>query len=198
MNFFKKIFSSGNKEDDEEKKEKEGSVHLPLDDLFVENFIKNEGKFLYATTQQEINQYVKNILQENSWENALCFDKDLEKVLFVLEVNVTNKKENDSIPFFTHCEQLIADNGSILFSSNQISETKLKDLPIHFVVFAKTSQIIKNRNEALSNINIKYKKNIPSNISSVKNYNPNKKSDDFMDYGNNNSKNLYLLLLEDL
>jgi L-lactate utilization protein LutC len=197
MNFFKKIFSSSSKENEEKPEEKE-NINLPLDDLFVENFIKNEGKFLYASSQEEINQYLKNILEENNWKNVLCFDNDLEKLLFIVEAEATTKQTNNKMPFFTNCEQLIAENGSILFSSNQIRETKLQELPIHFIVFAKTSQIIKNRDEALSNINFKYKKNIPSNISSVKNYNPNKKSDDFMDYGNNNSKNLYLLLLEDL
>ena len=197
MNFFKKIFSSGKKEN-ENPQIKKNTPNLPLDDLFVENFIANEGKFLYCTTQEEINENLKNILQENSWQEVLCADSDLEKLLFIVEADSTKKQSNNNLPFFTNCEQLIAEDGSILFSSNQISETKLKDLPVHFIVFAKTSQILKNRDDALSNIKLKYKKNIPSNISSVKNYNPNKKSDDFMDYGNNNSKNLYLLLLEDL
>jgi L-lactate utilization protein LutC len=197
MDFFKKIFSSTKKEDEQKQTPKE-EINLPLDEMFVDNFLKNEGKFLYCTTQEEVNQNLKNILLENNWETVLCTEADLSKLLFIVESNSTEKQENSKIPFFTYCEQLIAENGSILFSSNQISETKLKDLPIHFVVFAKTSQIVKDRNEALSNIKRNYKKNIPSNISSVKNYNPNKKSDDFMEYGNNNSKNLYLLLLEDL
>jgi L-lactate utilization protein LutC len=197
MDFFKKIFSSTKKEDEQKQTPKE-EINLPLDEMFVDNFLKNEGKFLYCTTQEEVNQNLKNILLENNWETVLCTEPDLSKLLFIVESNSTEKQENDKIPFFTYCEQLIAENGSILFSSKQISETKLKDLPIHFIVFAKTSQIVKDRNEALSNIKRNYKKNIPSNISSVKNYNPNKKSDNFMEYGNNNSKNLYLLLLEDL
>lgn len=197
MNFFKKIFSSPKKETEEEK-EKTVNPNLPLDELFVENFTNNEGKFLYCASQEEVNGNLKSILEENSWENVLCTNPDLEKLLFIVEANTSKKQSNNKIPFFTHCEQLIAEDGSILFSSNQISETKLQDLPIHFIVFAKTSQILKNRDDALTNIKATYQKNIPSNISAVKKYNPNKKSDDFMDYGNNNSKNLYLLLLEDL
>ncbi len=197
MNFFKKIFSSG-KTENEEKEIKEEKSNLPIDELFVENFLNNEGKFIYCTTQEEINENLKNILSENYWEEILCTDNDLEKLLFIVEANSTTKQKDNKQPFFTNCEQLIAEDGSILFSSNQISETKLKDLPIHFIVFARTSQLVKNRDDALTSIKAKYKKNIPSNISSVKNYNPNKKSDDFMDYGTNNSKNLYLLLLEDL
>jgi len=197
MNFFKKIFSS-NKESEEKETPIKANTNLPIDEMFVKNFTNNEGKFLYATTQEEINQYLKKILEENNWEDVLCYDSDLEKLLFIVEANAKTNQTNNKVPFFTYCEQLIAENGSILFTSNQISETKLQDLPIHFIVFAKTSQIVKNRDDALTNIKLHYKKNIPSNISSVKNYNPNKKSDDFMDYGNNNAKNLYLLLLEDL
>lgn len=197
MNFFKKIFSSQKKENEEEKI-KEEKPNLPLDELFVTNFLENDGKFLYCTTQEEVNENLKNILLENLWEEVLCTDGDLQKLLFIVEANSTTEQKNRKQPFFTNCEHLIAENGSILFSSKQISETKLNDLPIHFIVFAKTSQFVKNRDDALTSIKAKYKKKIPSNISSVKNYNPNKKSDDFMDYGINNSKNLYLLLLEDL
>ena len=57
---------------------------------------------------------------------------------------------------------------------------------------------IKTKGESLTGIKTRYKGNIPSNISAIKNYNPNNKDDDFMSYGNTNSKNLYLLLFEDL
>ncbi len=197
MNFLKKIFSSDKKEPEDSNSLKT-SEELPLDELFVTNFTGKEGKFLYCTNQEEVNQNLKNILEENNWTDVFCMDADLEKLLFIVEANGVNHYIKKNIPFFTNCEQLIAEDGSILFTSKQISETKLKDLPIHFIVFAKTSQILKNRDDALTNIKVKYQKNIPSNISSINDFNPNKKSDDFMQYGVNNSKNLYLLLLEDL
>ena len=43
-----------------------------------------------------------------------------------------------------------------------------------------------------------YKKDFPTNISSIKSYMPNRVNDDFLSYGNTNAKSLYLLLLEDL
>jgi hypothetical protein len=51
--------------------------------------------------------------------------------------------------------------------------------------------------ESLTGIKLKYKGDLPTNISSIKNYDLNKEDDNFMSYGNNNSKKLYLLLLED-
>ena len=196
MNFLKKIFTSNKKKSEKEKIEKP-KINLPLDESFVHFFTEKSGKFLYCTHQEEVNQNLLNIFQENAWENSLCFNADLEKILMITGINSTNK-QTSLIPFFTTCEHLIAKDGSILFSSNQIKEVKLKDLPVHFIVFARTSQIVNNNDDALMNIKNIYKGNIPSNISAVKCFNPNKKSDDFMDYGNNNSKNLYLLLLEDL
>lgn len=196
MNFFKKIFSSQKKSIDKIENEEE-KLKLPLDESFVHYFKEKKGKFLYCTHQEEVKQNLEQILQENSWEEALCFDGDLDKMLLIANANSTTKQKSN-VPFFTTCEYLIAKDGSILFSSNQLKGEKLKELPVHFIVFAKTSQIVANSDQALASIKNEYKKNLPSNISATKCYDPNKKTDDFMDYGNNNSKNLYLLLLEDL
>jgi L-lactate utilization protein LutC len=194
MNFIKRIFSNSKNKPDSDNQEE--AKDLFLDEKFVENFNKKSGKFLYCTHQEEVNQNLKNILDENSWEEALCFDKDLEKLLFIANSNSTEKNKKN-IPFFTTCENLIASDGNIMFTSNQLGEKKIVDLPINFIVFAKTSQLINDKGDALISIN-NNNKEIPTNIGAVKCYDPNKKDDDFMNYGNNNSKNLYLLLLEDL
>jgi hypothetical protein len=196
MSFFKNIFSSSKKASNKENIDKP-KINLPLDENFVQEFTAKKGKFLYCIHQEDVNQNLANIFEENSWENALCFDEDLQKMLMIAGVNST-EEQTSLTPFFTTCEHLIAKDGSLLFSSNQLKEIKLKDLPIHFIVFAKTSQIVTNNDDALMNIKNIYKGNLPSNISPIKNYDPNNKSDDILISGNSNSKNLYLLLLEDL
>ncbi len=196
MSFFKKIFSGTNKPKEDSNK-LETNPNLPLDELFVHNFTKKKGKFLYCTTQEEVNENLKNILIENNWNSLVCFDNDLDKLAFILNINSCNKIDKTK-PFFTYCEQLVAEDGSILFSSNQIKEIKLSELPKNFIVFAKTSQILKEKKDVLTSINSKYKKEKPSNISAVKHYDTTKKLDNLMDYGNLNTKKLYLLLLEDL
>ena len=58
---------------------------------------------------------------------------------------------------------------------------------------------IKNLIKGLTGIKTNFRGNIPTNISSVKNYSiTDNVADDFLNYGNSNSKNLYLLLFEDL
>ena len=98
--------------------------------------------------------------------------------------------------FLTTCENLIANDGSLLISSKQIFEKKLPELPINFIVFATTSQIVENIGEGLRIIKNKNKKQIPTNITTIKHF-KSLEEKDFMTYGSS-SKNLYLLLLEDL
>ena len=50
MNFFKKLFNTPSQEDNEIKKQE---VELSLDDLFVHNFLKKGGKFLYCIKKEE-------------------------------------------------------------------------------------------------------------------------------------------------
>ena len=196
MSFFKNIFSSGKNSSEKEQIEKP-KISLPLDENFVQEFTEKKGKFLYCIHQEDVNQNLVNIFEENSWKNALCFNDDLQKMLMIADVSST-EEQTSLTPFFTTCEHLIAKDGSLLFTSNQLKDIKLKDLPVHFIVFARTSQIVNNNDDALMNIKSVYKGNLPSNISPIKNYDPNNKSDDILISGNSNSKNLYLLLLEDL
>ena len=79
---------------------------------------------------------------------------------------------------------------------NEELEKKLKELPPNFVIFATTSQFVETISEGLRGIKNKNREKIPSNITTIKHF---KACDDkdFLSYGSS-SKNLYLLLLEDL
>ncbi|WP_111708078.1 LUD domain-containing protein [Lutibacter citreus] len=196
MGIFKNIFRSSKPKVSDTPSSTE-SKNLPLDQIFVENFIKNQGKFLYCTSLEDVILNLDNIIKENNWETIICNDIDLLKLIKTLNLKIKNKISNYH-PIFLSCEHLIAENGSILFSSNQLKENKISELSENFIVYATTSQLVKTKGESLTGIKTRYKGNIPSNISAIKNYNPNSSDDHFMSYGNTNSKNLYLLLFEDL
>ena len=196
MSFLKKLFKS--KEPSNENVAKKLKVNLSLDDAFVHHFISKGGKFLYCISEKEIINNLDQIISENNWEIITCFDKTLKNFLKKSHVNVQEEVDNKK-PFFTSCEHLISDNGDILFSSNQLSTHKLASLTNDFIVFAKTSQFVKDTGEGLTGIKTYCKDgSIPTNISAIKKYSLNIDDDNFLNYGNNNSKNLYLLLLEDL
>ena len=97
---------------------------------------------------------------------------------------------------FATCENLIAEEGSILFSSSQIKQNKPNELPTNIIIYATTSQIVESTSDGLRMIKNKYLKNYPTNITTIK-YFEKVKEDDFLHYGSS-AKNLYLLLLEDL
>ena len=195
MSFLKKVFNIS-KETSEEKSAKKQEVNLSLDDSFVHYFLEKGGKFLYCTKKEEIEFHLQNIIKENNWNELVCINKNISKIAKNLDVSIKSDI-NYSAPFLTNCEHLIADNGDILFSSNQIKSKKLASLSEHFIVYASTSQLVKNTGEGLTGIKTNFKNNIPTNISAIKNYSIQKKDDNFLNYGNSNSKNLYLLLFED-
>ena len=144
----------------------------------------------------EVSEQFENILEENDWyENeVLCFDTNL---FHLLEENKL-PFENPANPTFllASCENLIADEGSILFSSKQIKQLKPDVLPLNIIVIATTSQILGTKSDGLSAIKKKYERDYPTNITTIK-YFEKAKEEDFTQYGSS-AKNLYLLLLEDL
>ena len=161
MSFLKKIFKKA-PSTEEEAKEKE--VYLSLDDAFVHHFIEKGGKFLYCTSEEEVSKNLKYILQENGWNTLTHLNKNLKKYLKEKKVRMISEFDQ-SLPFFTTCEYLIADNGGVLFSSNQLSTHKLASLTDDFIVFATTSQLVRNTGQALTGIKSNCKNHIPTNIS---------------------------------
>lgn len=197
MNIFKKIFGNTSEDD----KESQGSpyepeIHTPIDEKFTFNFKKNGGKFLYCEDLNELKEQFENILEENDWfeSEVLCHDEKLFSLLDENKLEYKNIKNPKF--FFTICEDLISDDGSILFSSKQFKQYKANELPCDMIVFATTSQIVGNKSDGLRNIKKRYDKEYPSNITTIK-YFEKAKEEDFLHYGSSH-KNLYLLLLEDL
>ncbi|GAA4111958.1 hypothetical protein GCM10022393_10040 [Aquimarina addita] len=203
MSLFRRLFSSKSKSDQKSKERHSDDrskympeINLPVDESFMINFKRNGGKFLYCDTDEEILDSFDKILLENDWyeKDVCCFDIGLEHKFSGF--NLTYIKNNSASFFLATCEYLIADSGSILISSNQLREKKLTELPDSFIILAGTSQIVSNIGEGLKGIKEKNKNSIPSNITTIKNFEPQKEKD-FLSYGST-SKNLYLLLLEDL
>ena len=202
MSLFKKIFGSkSDHSEDEFQSDNRGKympdLKLPIDERFTINFKANGGKFLYCENLDEIFDCLQQIIDENNWQDAsvLLIDSNLENRFSKSQLKTT-KSISEAEYLLTTCENLIANDGSLLISSNQIAEKKLIELPSNCVVFATTSQIVENIGEGLKDIKNKNKQKIPANITTIKHF---KSSDekDFLTYGSS-SKNLYLLLLEDL
>lgn len=202
MSLFRKIFGPKSDESQEHLKNEERSkympdIKLPIDERFTINFKANGGKFLYCEDIDEVNDNLKLIITENDWKdaNVMLLDNRLVEKFKSHKLKINNRA-NDCAYFLSTCEYLISNDGSLLISSHQIAEKKLKDLPQNFIIFATTSQFVETISEGLRGIKNKNREKIPSNITTIKHF---KACDDkdFLSYGSS-SKNLYLLLLEDL
>ncbi len=203
MGLFSKLFRGGKKKVSNETTEERGvhmpDLDIPADEKFTINFKKNGGKFIYCDGYNEVHQAIKNIIQENNWNETPFYSMDtrLEDKFSKLNISFTNKA-NQSEVFFTTCEHLVAQNGSILICSNQLQDRKLNDLPANFIVFATTSQLVNSIGEGLKIIKKKHLNGIPNNITTIKHFQTiREEQNDFLTYGSS-SKNLYLILLEDL
>lgn len=202
MSLFRKLFGKKTDQSEEQIPNQERGkympeVKLPADERFTINFKANGGKFLYCENMNEVKESFDAILKENEWHNDKVFviDERLLDLFKDFKLNSTNKA-SESKYFLSTCEYLISDDGSLLISSNQIAEKKLKELPEHFIIYATTSQFAENIGDGLKGIKAKSKSKIPTNITTIKHF---KTADDkdFLTYGSS-AKNLYLLLLEDL
>ncbi len=203
MGLLNKLFGGGKKKVSRETTETRGvhmpDLNLPIDEKFTIHFKKNGGKFLYCDSFREISDALKNIIEENGWQknDFYLIDSKLESKFANQKLTFTYNAKASEI-FFTTCEHLIAQNGSILVCSNQMNERKLKEVPENVIVFATTSQLVDTIGEGLKTIKKRYKNNIPANITTIKHFQANNENaDDFLTYGSS-SKHLYLLLLEDL
>lgn len=200
MSLFRKFFGHANDSSEEKKDSDFNNVQpsslVPADEKFTFNFKRNGGKFLYCENLDEVKDHFENILEENDWfeSEAICFEPKLFSMLDENKITYLNPANPKFI--LASCENLIADEGSILFSSNQIKQKKPNDLPANIVILATTSQILESKSDGLQAIKKKYNKDFPTNITTIK-YFEKAKEEDFLQYGSS-AKNLYLLLLEDL
>jgi hypothetical protein len=200
MSLFRKFFGSINPatEDDKESEFSKTNADntISIDEKFISNFKKNGGKFLYCENSEEVKEQFENILEENDWfeSEVLCYEP---KLFSILEDNkLTFSKPASPAFLLASCENLISEEGSILFSSKQIKQDKPNELPTNIIILANTSQILETKSDGLSAIKKKYERDYPTNITTIK-YFEKAKEEDFTQYGSS-AKNLYLLLLEDL
>jgi len=172
---------------------------VPIEERFTFNFTKNGGKFLYCENKSECDSFFSQIINENEWNDSeiLCYDNSLLDFIEKEKLNISKTNLNSKF-FLTKCEFLVASDGSLLICDKQIKSHKVNDFPKNFIVFAKISQFTETLSGGLNGIKSKYPRNLPTNITTIKNFNSQEKENtNFLTYGSA-AKNLYLLLLEDL
>ena len=88
MNFLKKLFNLSSQEEPVVEKQ---PVNLTMDDLFVHNFLKKGGKFLYCVKNTEVIENLKKVLFENNWNELFLLNKNLATFFTKDEAKIVTK-----------------------------------------------------------------------------------------------------------
>ncbi len=157
---------------------------------FIRLYNESGGKFLYSDSQNELLNFLKEIAKENDFYTFWCIHPKLQYYLEQLNIRYKTVPARNNQINLINCEYLISFNGSVMISSNQTDSRKLNELSSTFVVIAYTDQIVKNISEGLSKIKSLSKKNIPTNITTIKGLKNNGQ------VNSSDDRNIYLLLIE--
>lgn len=159
------------------------------DVLFIRNFRHQGGKFLYCEHRDDISAYLRDIVNDGKYATFWCVDPQLQTHLKSLGVSFQDVPNGASINFM-RCEYLIARDGSIMLSSDQMGGRRLLELSNAFVIVAVRDQIVSSIDQALQKIKTFKENCIPTNITTIKGYDPSS-----FQYPSQ-QKNIYLLLSE--
>jgi len=197
MKWLEKLFKSTPKGQEMSSGRKEKYSKLPIDEAFVMNFKEKGGIFLYIDSIEELEEVFQKILLENN-ANATIFthNEDLEELFYSQYPSYFTGDSQQATLFLTDCEYLVADEGSVLFSSRQLGQKRLDELPPSLIIIAKTSQIVGSLIDAMGGLNRKTHRDRPNNIRSLRSFTKPKEKDSI--FYENCYRTTYLLLLEDL
>ncbi|CAH0144467.1 lactate utilization protein [Chryseobacterium sp. WG14] len=193
MNLFKRIVSKLTNQPEEEDKqslEKLGDSlkNADLDYKFAQLFTHSGGFFNYCADEAEALQTLNQIIKIEGIDSLFCWDKELQNFLNVVRSSYTSELQPSNNAAFITCEYLIAYDGRIMLSHNNILHYHSSRLPDKIIIIANVSQIVNNLNDAMGKI--KRNGNI-KNLTSISG------GQSKLDGSSSSSPKLFLLLLED-
>ncbi len=159
-----------------------------LDYKFAQLFTHSGGFFNYCSDESEALQTLNQIIKIEGIQSMFCYDEDLTNFLDVIKTPYTPQLELANDAALITCEYLIAYDGRIMLSANNILHYHSSRLPQTIIIMANVSQIVSNLNDAMMKVkrrgNLKNLTSISGNQSKI-------------DSPNRENTKLFLLLLED-
>jgi hypothetical protein len=159
-----------------------------LDYKFAQLFTHSGGFFNYCADESEALQTLNQIIKIEQINDVFCWDQDLRNFLDVIKCKYSPELTEDNDAAFITCEYLIAFDGRIMLSHNNILHYHSSRLPNKIIIMANVSQIASNLNEAM--MKVKRAGNL-KNLTSISG------SQSKLDTPNKDNTKLFLLLLED-
>ena len=187
LNFKKNIYSTT---DDGDK---------GLDIIFAEELSNISGKFVYCENEAQAVETLNSMKADNEWKNIFCFQKELIDILKKGSADFKNDISTIDVMDvgITTCEYLIARTGSVMISSNQSTGRRMSVYPPTHIVFAYTSQLVMYLKDALDGMQGRYKKGLPSMITTITGPSRTADIEKTLILGAHGPKELYVFMIED-
>lgn len=195
MSWFKKII---NKMFNQEQEDVEPDViklgdqlgSADLDYKFAQLFTLSGGVFNYCGNEAEALKALNQIVKVEGISSIFCYDEDLKQFLNVIKVPYTEQLEPYNDAAFITCEYLIAYNGKVMLSYNNILHYNSSRLPSKIIIMATVSQIVTNLQEAMMLLKRSRSAERQKNITSISG------SESKLETPDKSITKLFLLLLE--
>ncbi|HMO62398.1 MAG TPA: LUD domain-containing protein [Ferruginibacter sp.] len=168
---------------------------MPVEELsvlFAQEFTQLQGKFVYCSSEAEMQQQLQALITAKEWTKIYCSDR-----------RWNNRFSNTiSLPTcdasITGCELLVARTGTIVMSAaEQSGRTVSVYAPVHICI-AYTSQLVFDIKDALEALTVKYTGNIPSLITFASGPSRTADIEKTLVTGVHGPKEVYLFLVEGL
>ena len=140
-----------------------------LDIEFAENFIRNGGKFVYCEGIQEAVDSIRFFTQQENWDKIYCVEDTLKRILTHAGLPFTDNPNELIVQKvgITTCDFLIAQTGSIMFSSQSASGRRIFNVLDTQIVVGTVAQIQPDLKSAFKLIKEKFPIKIPSMFSII-------------------------------
>ena len=159
-----------------------------LDYKFAQLFTHSGGFFNYCSDETEALKTLQQILKVEDIHSVFCWDTELKNFLDVLNTPHSDMLEPSNDAALITCEYLIAYDGRVMLSHNNIMHYHSSRLPEKIIIMATVSQIVSNLSEAMMKVK---RRGTLKNLTSISG------SQSKLDTANKDSTKLFLLLLED-
>ena len=186
--FVNKIMNQPEEEEPDVTKLADQLRDADLDYKFAQLFTHSGGFFNYCADESEALQTLNQIVKIEQINNVFCWDQDLRNFLDVIKTTNSPELTEENDAAFITCEYLIAFDGRIMLSHNNILHYHSSRLPSKIIIMANVSQIASNLNEAM--MKVKRAGNL-KNLTSISG------SQSKLDTPNKDNTKLFLLLLDD-
>ncbi|MBS1571404.1 MAG: LUD domain-containing protein, partial [Bacteroidetes bacterium] len=157
MSFFKKFVNKILNQPDETSEQNlvklgDQLKNADLDYKFAQLFTHSGGFFNYCSDEAEALQTLNQIIKIEGINSLYCWDEDLVNFLNVVNVPYTKDLRTNNNAAFITCEFLIAYDGKIVLSYNNIQHYDSTRLPEKIIIMANVSQIVNNLTDAMTKI----------------------------------------------